>query len=422
MKDFKLTDLISTQTLQEIQDRFSHFTGIAALTTDSDGNPVTKGSGFTDFCMNMTRKSELGSRLCAECDKNGAVETYKSGKTAVYTCHAGLTDFAAPIMLGDKMIGSFIGGQVRSASINEEHIKRHAADLGLDPDSYFEAAKNAYFVDKETIEKAADFLAAIAGILSETAYQNYLALSAGMKSERAARSQAAFITDICTGLNGKLEDFISSAAQALELENRDMLENAVKTLMRDGADILSMSHNAVNYIKMSNGNAELAESEYCPKSFFTQLIEGLKASAGAKGISLRLKTAEDLPMYMLGDVGRLSQIMNKILVNDISATENGTITVDVSSKKESYSSTLVIKISDDMLNMTDEELENVRISLSGGRLVDNSENSFLDFSVAGLIVNRMSGSIAIQNCKGQGCEYILTIPQLEVRGGEYNGI
>ncbi len=34
------------------------------------------------------------------------------GKPTSYFCQANLVDFAAPIMLGDRMIGSFIGGQV----------------------------------------------------------------------------------------------------------------------------------------------------------------------------------------------------------------------------------------------------------------------------------------------------------------------
>lgn len=41
-----LTDLISVDTLQRVQDAFSAMTGMAALTTDADGIPVTKGSNF----------------------------------------------------------------------------------------------------------------------------------------------------------------------------------------------------------------------------------------------------------------------------------------------------------------------------------------------------------------------------------------
>ena len=72
MSTIKLTDLISVQVLQEIQDGFAEVTGMAALTTDADGNPVTKGSNFTDFCMGYTRQSQKGKQRCEQCDKSGA--------------------------------------------------------------------------------------------------------------------------------------------------------------------------------------------------------------------------------------------------------------------------------------------------------------------------------------------------------------
>ena len=55
MQEVYLTDLINVDMLQKIQDAFSEMTGMAALTTDADGKPVTKGSNFTDYCMKYTR-------------------------------------------------------------------------------------------------------------------------------------------------------------------------------------------------------------------------------------------------------------------------------------------------------------------------------------------------------------------------------
>ena len=97
MDEIKLTDLISTKVLQGIQDAFSNMVGMAALTTDEDGEPITKGSNFSHYCMGMTRRSAVGCERCCECDRNGAVMAGQSKKPYVYTCHSGLIDFAAPI-------------------------------------------------------------------------------------------------------------------------------------------------------------------------------------------------------------------------------------------------------------------------------------------------------------------------------------
>lgn len=96
MKEIKLTALIPPDLLQQFQDGFSEFTGMASLITDENGVPVTVGSGFTDFCTNLTRKSPIGCKRCEQCDKNGALQTFRNKKPTVYRCHAGLIDYASP--------------------------------------------------------------------------------------------------------------------------------------------------------------------------------------------------------------------------------------------------------------------------------------------------------------------------------------
>lgn len=175
MADVKLTDLIDVSTLQEIQDGFARLTGMAALTTDERGNAVTQGSNFTDFCMNYTRKSSLGCSRCERCDKEGGEQTMRSGRASAYFCHAGLVDFAAPIMLNGTFIGSFIGGQVLTEKPDEKKFRRIAEEIGVDPNEYIRALRKIKIIEKDQVDAAADFLCTIAKVLSQTAYNTYVA-------------------------------------------------------------------------------------------------------------------------------------------------------------------------------------------------------------------------------------------------------
>lgn len=175
MADVKLTDLIDVATLQEIQDGFARLTGMAALTTDENGNAVTQGSNFTDFCMNYTRRSRVGCSRCEECDRSGGEQTMRTGRASAYFCHAGLVDFAAPIMLNGTFIGSFIGGQVLTEQPDERKFRVIAQEIGVDPDEYIKALRKIKVIDKAKVDAAADFLCTIAKVLSQTAYNNYLA-------------------------------------------------------------------------------------------------------------------------------------------------------------------------------------------------------------------------------------------------------
>ncbi|MBQ8568973.1 MAG: PocR ligand-binding domain-containing protein [Oscillospiraceae bacterium] len=173
--NLKLTDLIDVKTLQEIQDGFASATGMAALTTEADGTPVTRGSNFTDFCMNLTRKSRLGCERCEKCDADGGKKTMQTGRSVTYSCHAGLVDFAAPIMVQGQMIGSFIGGQVLTEEPNEERFREIAKELNIDPDEYIRALRKVPVVPRDKVDAAANFLHVIANTLSKVAYQSYTA-------------------------------------------------------------------------------------------------------------------------------------------------------------------------------------------------------------------------------------------------------
>ncbi|MGN0642647.1 MAG: PocR ligand-binding domain-containing protein [Huintestinicola sp.] len=174
MASLKLTDLIDVRALQELQDGFSAVTGMAALTTDADGVPVTEGSNFTKFCMELTRKSRLGCERCEQCDKKGGEQTMHTGKAVAYRCHAGLMDFAAPIMVNGEFIGSFIGGQVLPETPDEAKFRRIAEELGIDPNEYIRALRQVKIVPKAQIDASAKFLHTVANIISEIAYSRYV--------------------------------------------------------------------------------------------------------------------------------------------------------------------------------------------------------------------------------------------------------
>ncbi len=171
--ELSLTDFIPVETLQSIQDAFSDMTGMAALTTDKYGVPVTKGSRFTDFCMKYTRQSNLGKQRCESCDKSGAELAYRNGRSCIYECHAGLMDYAAPIMVNGDMIGCFIGGQVLPEKPVPEKYRKIAEEIHVDPEEYLKALNTVYIIDRKNMDNAANFLYITANILSNIAYHKH---------------------------------------------------------------------------------------------------------------------------------------------------------------------------------------------------------------------------------------------------------
>lgn len=146
----KISDFMDLNELQKIQDQFSDATGLAAIAVDAEGNYITEGSNFNDFCMKYTRNSPEGNRRCVKCDNEC---------TGTYYCHAGLMDFASDIVVNGEKVGAIIGGQVLPNAPDEDKFREIAEELGINPDDYVEALRKVPIRTEKSIRAAAALLA-----------------------------------------------------------------------------------------------------------------------------------------------------------------------------------------------------------------------------------------------------------------------
>lgn len=251
MDNITLLDVIDRHTLQSLQDAFARATGMAALATDSTG-AVTQLSNPTEFCMNLTRKSPVGCERCNKCDLQGGADASRTGQPSVYFCHGGLVDFAAPIIINGRHIGSLIGGQVLTEEPNDAKFRSIAGQIGVDPERYVRAVHKVKIVPKEQIDAAADLLFQMANALSEVGYQRALAQGQSSRDEAiVSRIQERF-----TDINAQTDESVSAikalsesfarikeaaAASAKAVESTD---NIIKTIENASTQLTLIGFNA----------------------------------------------------------------------------------------------------------------------------------------------------------------------------------
>ena len=157
----ELKDFMDLNKLQEIQDSFSDSTGLAAIAVGKNGEYLTEGSNFTDFCMKYTRGSVEGNKRCVKCDNEC---------TGTYFCHAGLMDFSVDIVVNGEKLGAIIGGQVLPNEPDEEAFRKTAEELGIDPDKYIQALRKVPVSTEKRIRAASSLLGIIVNQLVNLEY------------------------------------------------------------------------------------------------------------------------------------------------------------------------------------------------------------------------------------------------------------
>jgi ligand-binding sensor protein len=108
----QIQEIIDLNLLQKIQDSFAEATGLAVITVDYFGNPITEYSNFSPFCRKIRENKQLYNQ-CLKCDAFGGLEAARRETFFMYRCHTGLVDIAVPIIIKGQLIGSVLVGQAK---------------------------------------------------------------------------------------------------------------------------------------------------------------------------------------------------------------------------------------------------------------------------------------------------------------------
>ena len=416
MEELRLTDLIDVKMLQQIQDSFSDMTGMAALTADKNGVAVTQGSNFTDFCMKYTRRSLFGCMRCFECDKHGAELTMENGGPCSYYCHAGLVDFAAPIMANGQMIGSFIGGQVLTKPPVLSEVRKIAEELNIDPDEYVKAVHEVRIVDKETVDKAAHSLYTIAGVLSDIAYKNHMLYKTNRAVETASRLKSDFLANMSHEIRTPMNAVLGMVDLALREEMSPTARNFVNQIKVAGKNLLVIINDILDFSKIESGKMEIIPDDYEPLSIVNDVANIVNTRIGDKDIEFTMDIAPDIPRMLYGDNFRIHQILINILNNAVKFTTKGNVSLKIGCEfheDEENDVILKIEIKDTGIGIKNEDKKKLFNSF---QQVDSKRNRNVEGTGLGLAITQqllglMGGSIRFDSEYNKGTTFFIKIPQ-----------
>ncbi len=164
-------ELFNLEDIQRLQDEFSEATGVASIITRPDGALITRPSNFSRLCRDIIRSSEQG---VANCFVSNIAQTQLGhhGPTIRHCLSSGLWDAGAPIVISGHHVASWLVGQVRDETLNEERIRAFAQEAGVDEAMAVEAFHEVPAMSREHFDKITQVLYTLAQQLSVTAYQN----------------------------------------------------------------------------------------------------------------------------------------------------------------------------------------------------------------------------------------------------------
>ena len=333
--DLEIRDLFNMEILEKLQDSLHSVLGVSTGMADLNGVALAEHSSWTDFCGGHIKKSKRGLAACENCDRQGMLSAIEAKHAMVYECHAGLTDFAVPIVIGGRPMGCFLGGQVATEPLTRAHVNKLARRYQIDPEELWESAQKIRIYDAEMLDKIAQFVYDVMNMISDLAFQRYQLAQSNVEIEQAANMKSDFLANMSHEIRTPMNAVIGMAEMALREELPPLAREYVNLIISSGKTLLTIINDILDFSKIESGKMDIIEDEYEPMSIIHDISTIIATRIGDKSIELIIDVDPKLPNKLYGDCIRIKQIIVNLANNAVKFTKRGMVKLTVSSEKHS---------------------------------------------------------------------------------------
>ncbi|WP_338470864.1 ATP-binding protein [Niallia sp. XMNu-256] len=250
-----------------------------------------------------------------------------------------------------------------------------------------------------------------------------------LKLEKSSQYKSDFLANMSHELRTPLNSIIILSQMLMENENNqemDMEEvrEYSRVVFTSGKDLLRLIDDILDLSKVEAGKMEILADEVNVTEI-PQLMKNLfDPVAAKKNVSFEVKTDSDIPPVILTDGKRLQQIVKNLLSNAFKFTNEGSVTLQISSA-ESEKVEELLDLDEEVpvlaISVTDTGIgiphEKQQIIFEAFRQVDGTTNrqfggTGLGLSICREFIRLLGGTIELQSEPGKGSTFTVYVPSM----------
>jgi signal transduction histidine kinase/CheY-like chemotaxis protein len=232
--------------------------------------------------------------------------------------------------------------------------------------------------------------------------------TADLKEEpdAAHRFTAAVSHEIRTPLNG----ILGMAALLEEGELSPSQRDYASAIRKSGARLLDLLNNVLDFSRMEAGDIPLDAAPFDPADLVQDVAELLAPRAHAAGLDIAAIVDPDLPKRLIGDAGRLRQILFNLAGNAIKFTTSGAVLIEARPGIDGKGVSLIVR--DTGAGVPEHARARLFDAFSQVSAADAQRDGGvgLGLAIVARLVATMKGTCQVASTWGQGAMFRIDLP------------
>jgi signal transduction histidine kinase/CheY-like chemotaxis protein/HPt (histidine-containing phosphotransfer) domain-containing protein len=231
------------------------------------------------------------------------------------------------------------------------------------------------------------------------------------QAEAANIAKGQFLANISHEIRTPMNGITGMADLLLDSPLTAEQRDHVHIIRTCSESLLSLLNDVLDFSKIEAGRLSIARHAFDLNDVITTVCSLFTVQLQEKGLTLSRSIAPEVPPTMVGDDGRLRQVLVNLIGNAVKFTERGGVTLSVALENERNDAlTLRFDVRDTGIGIAEEHLKTIfspftQIESSSKR---QAGGSGLGLSISRRLVELMGGAITVTSTAGKGSAFTFT--------------